>query len=153
MGEQRFFLYTSDSGNNWTVIDTPDSADVTRICFPDSTHGYGIGPYGTIVKYIPEDPTNLVEVEQGISNFYLLQNYPNPFNPITKIEYSVPEESVVKLIVYNTIGEKVAIIVDKIQNAGRYEVDFNGTELPSGIYLYSLTAGSYSIVKKMILLK
>ncbi len=127
MGEQRKFLYTSDLGENWTVVTTPDSSDVIRICFPDSIHGYGIGISGDIIKYNWKGPTNIVETEDAITDFYLQQNYPNPFNPITKIDYSVPEESVVKLIVYNTIGEKVAIIVDKIQNEGRYEVDFNAT--------------------------
>lgn len=153
MGEQRKFLYTSDFGDNWTVLITPDSSDVIRICFPDSIHGYGISISGDIVKYNWKGPNNFAETENTIPEFYLQQNYPNPFNPVTKIEYSIPEQSAVKLIVYNTLGEKVAFIVDKILNAGRYEVDFNATNLPSGIYLYSLTAGSYAIVKKMILLK
>ena len=153
MGEQKFYLYTSDSGENWTIVNTPDSTSVTRICFPDSTHGYGIGPYGTIIKYVYQEPTNITEAEHSISNYYLQQNYPNPFNPSTTIKYSIPEDGFVKLAVYNMLGEEVATIVNTTQKAGRYEVNFNAAGLSSGVYVYRIEAANYISSKKLVLIK
>ena len=153
MGEQKFFLYTSDSGENWTIVNTPDSTSVTRICFPDSTHGYGIGPYGTIIKYVYQEPTDITEAEHSISNYYLQQNYPNPFNQSTTIKYSIPEDGFVKLAVYNLLGEEVATIVNTTQKAGRYEVNFNASGLSSGVYVYRIEAANYIASKKFMLMK
>jgi len=153
MGEQSFFLYSSDSGENWTILNTPDSTRVARVCFPDSTHGYGIGPYGTIAKYIYQEPTNLTELEHSFSNFYLQQNYPNPFNPHTSINYSIPEEGFVRLAVYNMLGEEVAMIVNASQKAGSYEVNFNASGLSSGVYIYRIEAANYTASKKLMLMK
>ena len=86
-------------------------------------------------------------------NFNLNQNYPNPFNPTTVISYSLPSASNIKLIVYNTLGQTVKIIENEYKNAGNYTVNFNASNLPSGIYFYKLEAGQYSQIKKMILLK
>jgi len=82
-----------------------------------------------------------------------LQNYPNPFNPTTTIKYSLPKAGNVKLTVYNAIGSKVATIVNEYKTAGIYSVQFNGSNLASGIYLYRLESGNFSSVKKFILLK
>ncbi|MEO6696087.1 MAG: T9SS type A sorting domain-containing protein [Ignavibacteria bacterium] len=93
-------------------------------------------------------------------NFYLSQNYPNPFNPKTIIKYSIPTTQFTILKVYNALGKEVSTLVDKKQNAGTYEVDFNGEGLPSGIYFYILTVhsdkletGDFIDTKRMILLK
>jgi len=83
----------------------------------------------------------------------LEQNYPNPFNPFTKIQYSIPEESLIKLNVYNSLGEKVAVLEEGLKQAGYYEFNFDGSALPSGIYFYTLSTGKSMITKKMILLK
>jgi hypothetical protein len=86
-------------------------------------------------------------------HFSLDQNYPNPFNPSTTINYSVAKEGNVKLTVYNAIGSKVATLVDQYKPAGNYSVQFNGSNLASGIYLYRLESGTFSDTKKFILLK
>jgi photosystem II stability/assembly factor-like uncharacterized protein len=83
----------------------------------------------------------------------LNQNYPNPFNPSTTIKYLIPERSFVKIIIYNTLGEEVRKLVDEEKTAGSYEVIFDGSDLPSGIYLYRLESDRYFYTKKMILLK
>jgi len=93
---------------------------------------------------------DLVEVP---SSYNLFQNYPNPFNPSTKIKYTIPEESFVKLAIYNMLGEEVATIVNATQKAGRYEVNFNAGELSSGVYVYRLEAGNFVSSKKLMLLK
>jgi hypothetical protein len=85
--------------------------------------------------------------------FDLAQNYPNPFNPATKIEYSVAEATDVQLVIYNSIGQEVKVLVNEMQQPGRYTVSFDASELSSGIYLYKLVAGEFVSVKKMTLIK
>jgi len=156
LGGQNKFLYTSDSGENWTEVSTPDSLSITHICFPDSSHGYGIGSYGTIIKYIPKNPVNLVQDEYSNSDFYLQQNHPNPFNPNTKINWQSAIGSWQSLRVYDVLGNEVATLVDEYKPAGEYEIEFNSAQinnLSSGIYFYRLMAGKYIQTKKMIFLK
>jgi hypothetical protein len=87
------------------------------------------------------------------TEFSLQQNYPNPFNPVTRIKYSIPEESKVVMKIYNVLGQQVAQLVNEIQKAGYYNVDFDASKLTSGIYLYKIEAKNFSSVKKMILVK
>jgi hypothetical protein len=94
-----------------------------------------------------------IEISELDSKFGLLDNYPNPFNPSTTISYQIPENGHVTLKVYNTLGKEVAVLEDGFKEAGNYDVVFNVENLPSGMYFYSITAGTYSETKKMILLK
>ena len=87
------------------------------------------------------------------SEFILYQNYPNPFNLTTKIKYQIPEPGRVKLEVYDVLGRETKIFVNQEQAAGSYEIEFDGTSLPSGVYFYRIETGSYSDTKKLILLK
>jgi hypothetical protein len=97
--------------------------------------------------------TSITDKNKIPLQFNLFQNYPNPFNPSTIINYSLPKEGNVRLIVYNAIGSKVITVVDEYKTAGNYSVQFNGSNLASGIYLYRLEAGTFSDTKKFILLK
>ncbi|HKL15831.1 MAG TPA: T9SS type A sorting domain-containing protein, partial [Balneolaceae bacterium] len=85
--------------------------------------------------------------------FDLEQNYPNPFNPTTQINYAVPEQSDVRIDVYNVIGRRVATLVDREMAPGNYTVNFNASQLSSGMYFYRLKAGSTLLTKKMTLIK
>ena len=85
--------------------------------------------------------------------FELTANYPNPFNPSTKIDFSVPVEGQVKLVVYNSLGDEVATLVNDVVPAGTYSVNFDASSLPSGAYVYRLVAGSHSETKRMMLAK
>jgi hypothetical protein len=85
--------------------------------------------------------------------FDLAQNYPNPFNPMTRILYSIAKESFVTLRVYNIVGEEVETMVNEIQQPGNYSVLFNATNVSSGVYFYTINAGIFSEVKKMIISK
>jgi hypothetical protein len=85
--------------------------------------------------------------------YVLEQNYPNPFNPATTIRYSLPHKSQVRLTVYNPLGQQVAILVQGQQEAGSYEVKFDGSNLASGVYFYRLQAGSFLEAKKLVIAK
>lgn len=97
-------------------------------------------------------PEVMVDVTAPLE-FSLSQNYPNPFNPVTVIKYTIPTDSKVLLTIYNTLGEKVATLVNEMQKAGRYEVEFNASKYSSGVYFYRIESGSYVSVKKMMILK
>ncbi len=87
------------------------------------------------------------------NQYTLEQNYPNPFNPSTKIKFSIPKESDVKLVVYNMLGQTVSTIYDGRLEAGTHYVEFNGSSIPSGIYFYRLEAENFVKIKKMTLVK
>ena len=98
--------------------------------------------------------SNIVEIDiNSISEFTLNQNYPNPFNPSTKISFTIPQSTNVKLSVFNALGEKIAELMNEVKSAGTYDVDFNASELSSGIYLYRLEAGEFIQTRKMSLMK
>jgi hypothetical protein len=83
----------------------------------------------------------------------LFQNYPNPFNPGTIISYALPSRSDVTLAVYNTLGQRVAVLVRETQERGVHQVNFDGEGLASGVYFYRLQAGSSVTTNRMILVK
>ena len=98
--------------------------------------------------------TDSDELLNGNPNvFSLSQNYPNPFNPVTVINYSIPENSVINIKVYDILGREVKHLVNEYKPAGNYSVSFDGSNLSSGVYFYKLEAGNFSEIKKMILMK
>jgi photosystem II stability/assembly factor-like uncharacterized protein len=172
------FLYTSDSGETWIEKPTPDSAVIFDLTFTDSITGYAVGENGLILKY----KRNITKVEDNIilpEEFLLHQNFPNPFNPSTKIKFTVPtlptsqagssqshpyrggearQGWFVQLIVYDVLGNEVAVLVNEEKPAGIYEVDFptfsgNTHTLTSGVYFYRLSTDGFVQTKKMLMLK
>ena len=87
------------------------------------------------------------------NNFVLNQNYPNPFNPVTRISYSIPENAFTTLKVYAILGNEIRTLVNRELQAGSYEVEFDGSDLPSGVYIYKLISGKFVKTLKMNLLK
>ncbi len=87
------------------------------------------------------------------TKFLLLQNYPNPFNPNTVVSYQLPSKNNISLKVYDILGKEVATLVDEIKEAGTYNINFDASKLPSGIYFYRLTTKTFSQTKKMVLLR
>ncbi|MGK9369900.1 T9SS type A sorting domain-containing protein [Melioribacter sp. Ez-97] len=116
-----------------------------------SGNGVSTQPYS--IQFDFEGTTNLESESSLPTEYELKQNYPNPFNPVTKIKYELPERSHVKLTVYNSLGEEVAELINKEKAAGSYEIEFDGSGLPSGIYYYTIQSGAYKLTRKMILLK
>lgn len=103
-------------------------------------------------------PTGVSE-EPNLMGYKLEQNYPNPFNPVTKIKFSVPlnlethGNASLQLSIYDLLGKELKTLINKPMEPGTYEVEFNGSGLPSGVYYYRLTAGEFSDIKKLMLLK
>lgn len=95
----------------------------------------------------------VVEINSQVTEYSLKQNYPNPFNPSTTIQFSLPIESKVKIIVYNSQGQLIETLVDGEMESGYHEVNFNASRLASGVYLYQLQAGDVVVSKKMLLIK
>ena len=93
------------------------------------------------------------ETEQLPTEFILYQNYPNPFNPSTTIKFTLPKTEEVKIEVFNALGQKVVVLINKTMPAGSNEVEFNAQYLPSGLYVYKIEAGHFKDVKKMLFLK
>ena len=97
--------------------------------------------------------TGVKNDEASVSSFKLLQNYPNPFNPATTISYYIKEGSFVSLKIFDLLGREDAVLVNEYKSAGKYNMKWNAADYPSGIYFYQITAGTFSEVKKMMLLK
>ncbi len=126
-------------------------------------HNVSYGRYAYRLKQIDTDGkytySKIVEVQAGQkpTAFALDQNYPNPFNPTTTITYKIAEHGFVNLKVYNILGQKVLSLVNQQQQPGVYHVRFNGSKLPSGVYIYRLEVqainNSFSALKKFVLLK
>ncbi len=120
-------------------------------------HRHGAKRYVShVVSESPGQPY-ITSIFQDYENkpigFYLGQNYPNPFNPTTTVHYSIPQRSNVSLKVYDVLGNEVATLVNEEKIAGSYEVEFKAENLSSGIYFYTLQAGSFTQTKKLILMK
>ncbi len=159
------FIYSTDGGNNWQVKPTPDSASVYDLIFINSQKGFACGEHGVLLKYV-EDGSNVKNEDIVGNDFILYQNYPNPFNASTSIRYSIPtlqpstlfssqinSNQNVTLKVYDILGREVTTLVNENKSSGIYEIEFNGSELISGVYFYKLTVGNFSQTKKMFLIR
>jgi hypothetical protein len=108
---------------------------------------------GIAVLTVNQGTTSIDNEKESPASFMLSQNYPNPFNPTTKISWQSTLSSHQSLIVYDLLGNEIATLVDENKPAGKHEATFNASGLSSGIYFYRLRAGSFTEIKKMILLK
>ncbi len=121
-----------------------------RVC---SGNEYGFSLWSNAWKFRTLTPTWIASREESATRFDLMQNYPNPFNPTTTIQFKVPSSGFVSLKVYDILGREVRTLVNETKMAGNYAVSFNASELPSGVYFYRLSAGTYNAVKKMVVVK
>ncbi|MBK9097227.1 MAG: T9SS type A sorting domain-containing protein [bacterium] len=150
--------YSSDKGITWIPVDNSGLNNwVNEMAINQNNRIYLATTSGV---YFGEGDSIVVSVEntEPAKTFFLSQNYPNPFNPVTKIKYSIPqdvrgEKQEVMLKIYDVLGREIATLVNEEKPAGEYEVEFDGSALPSGIYFYRLKAGAFSETRKMVLLK
>jgi Secretion system C-terminal sorting domain len=158
--------FSSNGGVNWESIatDLPKTQLTYDWTVPNSTtssgeikvvqdNQNGIDYDATSGNFTISSPTVVKNDQNSVNKYELSPAYPNPFNPSTKIRYSLPHSSNVKLIVFNLIGEKIATLVDEVKSPGTYEVNFDASNLPTGTYLYQLQTNDFITTKKMILLK
>lgn len=150
----RFQLSPTDTqlGENWTLIQLIDGVPHQENQISD---GVAIDLYSSAINQL-----QLKQVDAGFPEqmetpvtYGLHQNYPNPFNPTTQITYQIPEQQSVRLEVYNMLGRKVTELVNETQVAGSYSVMFDASNLTSGVYIYRLSAGSFSQVRRLVLVK
>ena len=149
------------NATEWEKIGNVDGKGTTIVnqfySFTDFVKVYG--KYSYRIKQIDFDGTYNYSSEVTIyageipGDYTLEQNYPNPFNPTTKIKIALPKTSEIKLSVYNTLGELLEIVAQAILPAGEYTFEFNGSDLPSGIYFYELKSGEVRLSNKMVLQK
>ena len=110
----------------------------------------GRGVYLTYDQYV----TKITQTSYAFPDkFILYNNYPNPFNPVTHLEFGISKLKFVTLKVYNVLGNEIKTLLNENKSPGRYTVEFNGSNFPSGIYFYKISAGEFTEVKKMTLLK
>ena len=169
-----FREYMVDDGSGQCRVDD-DGSNLYSVDPHDTTWGFHIMPKNAFLKSLtgiikyknseyklePRTNSDFVGELDGVrqivtrvpGSFSLSQNYPNPFNPSTKIEYSIAKSGYVSLKIYNILGQEVATLGNQFQNAGTYIATFDASKLASGIYFYRLNAGTFSDVKKMLLLK
>jgi hypothetical protein len=154
------FLYASDFNRFFKISVTDAYIGYLADYFVDiEGMDYFLSPNlvtvtGTSLLFETIIPTSVSQDLNTVPTEYsLAQNYPNPFNPSTVINYSIPENGFVNLAVYNLLGEKVATLVNKEVAAGTYSYEFDASNLPSGIYIYQITANNYTSSQKMMLMK
>ncbi len=154
---------TTSGGAFWDSTITGTDQTLYSLQMLNNTTGWVVGGYGTILKTTngggPGFPIGIEPVSEIIpQKFSLYQNYPNPFNPITRIKFDVKtndksKTEKINLSVFDAAGRKTGVIVDMELAPGSYQVDFDGSELPSGVYYYRLTSGGFSHTRKMVILK
>ncbi|MBP1655915.1 MAG: xylanase [Bacteroidetes bacterium] len=107
-----------------------------------------------MAQFVKDNPVSVAEPAAIVpATFELEQNFPNPFNPTTSIRYGVPRSSQVTLTVFDMLGREIRTLVNEVQPAGQYTVDFDGRGLASGVYFYRLSSGSFNAAKKFVMVK
>ena len=144
---------TSNYGTNWTLQYTTPLYYYTLMAKSRTGNtGWAIQAGGGLSKY--SNLSGIFKSGNDIpAHFSLSQNYPNPFNPSTNIKYQIAMNSYAKLTVYDILGKEVVILVNEKLQPGTYEVNWDASNQPSGVYFYKLQAGNYTETKKMILMK
>ena len=141
---------TTDGGNSWERESVGLSKWAEDGIMLSQFLGYAAGG-DAVLKY--GIISSVEKLEEMPKDFLLRNNYPNPFNPTTTIEYEIPERSNVVLKVFDVLGKEIQTLVNQEQEAGVYRINFNGFNISSGTYFFSLKTGNYEESKQMILLK
>ena len=141
------------SSNQYTISAGKLLNAITYFWRVNATDSSGTGPWSEVWSF-STIPVGIKKISTSIPEEYnLFQNYPNPFNPSTHIKFDIPSSSYVKIIIYDNIGKEVTKLVDRKLSAGSYEVNWDGSSYPSGVYFYKLISDEFVDTKKMLLLK
>jgi hypothetical protein len=147
-------FFSSDSGSSWTnIVSGLSNPNILSLEIgPDQriyAGTYGDGVYRSVNPIVTLSHDN--ETDLSATHFYLEQNFPNPFNPSTVISFNLSRKSRVKLLISDTSGRVVSVLVNKPLPAGHYDYRWNASDFSSGIYFYSMQAGSFRQTRKMVL--
>ena len=138
----------------WLQTNGPYGGYVLSLATDGSNIFAGTDGRGVWKRPLSEIITGVEEIKNNMPTSYSLsQNYPNPFNPSTTINFSVPKSSIVTIKIYDILGSEVKTLVSEEKAAGNYNVQFDDSGLPSGVYFYRMQAGSFAETKKLILMK
>lgn len=154
-----YYAISSEGELKWKLPLNEYQVDNTGAITEDGTLYIGVHKSSLVTNQektliaIKDTGITSVNGDYKIYGYHLEQNYPNPFNPQTRIEYQIPKESQVTIKVYNTLGKEVATLVNERLDEGKYYVNFNGSNFPSGVYIYSIRANDFMQNQKMALVK
>lgn len=153
-GNNGAIIRTTNGGDNWSTQTSPLNEILTDVWFTSPTTGYISTWSGKVLKTTNGGLTFIAPISSEVPSSYSLgQNYPNPFNPATNIKFQVTKNELTTLKVYDILGNEVEALVSEMLTPGTYEVNWNASAYPSGIYFYTLSSGSFSQTNKMILVK
>lgn len=127
--------------------------NVVYYCGSKNTEGHPDNQQGGLFILKNDLITSITKSEDFPNEYYMSQNYPNPFNPNTTISFSIPHTNYVTLNIYDILGKEVATLVNEEKSAGNYEAEFDGSQLASGTYIYTITAGNFRAARKLMILK
>lgn len=154
VGDNGAMLYSINSGLNWTNAAAYTSNRLNKIKFFDQYTGFALGYNGTVLKTTDGGLTFVhIGSNEIPSKYHIEQNYPNPFNPVTRIDFSIPENGNIKIEIFDAAGKLIEILADKEFNAGFHSIEWNGSNVSSGIYFYRISTKQFTETKKMMLLK
>ena len=145
-------IKTTNSGATWQNDITGVTAGFWSVHFPSTSAGYAVGAGGMIQKCNPTVGVNMISTELP-QEFKLYNSYPNPFNPSTTIKFDIAGLTKVKIAVFDVLGKEIQTLVNDNLKSGKYELQFDATGLSSGMYFYTMEAGDYKSIKKMVLVK
>jgi Secretion system C-terminal sorting domain/Photosynthesis system II assembly factor YCF48 len=153
-GNAGAIIRTTDGGSSWTGQTSPLSEILTDVWFTSTNTGYISSWSGKILKTTNGGVTFVNQISSEIPDAYLLeQNYPNPFNPITRLKFQMPKSEFADLRVFDVTGKEIISLVNEELKPGIYEIDWDASNYPSGIYFYTLSTDHYRATKRMILVK
>jgi photosystem II stability/assembly factor-like uncharacterized protein len=154
VGGNGTIIHTSNSGTSWVIQTSGTNQILNAVSFANTNLGIAAGNSGTILRTTNGGLSGIHVISNNVpKSLSLSQNYPNPFNPNTKIKFDIAKQDNVKLSLYNVLGKEVAVLIDNQMNPGTYEIDWNAVNISSGVYFYKMTAGNFTEIHRMVLMK
>jgi len=158
INENEFKVISKTAGEDFSILE--NEAMGIQISY-QTGKDFSLGKIETGIALIAERPNKELKQENADNSissdpeesYFKTKNYPNPFNPTTTVNYTLKSATHVKITVYDRLGREVVVLVDESQSEGEYNIEFNGSNLPSGIYFYRIKTSEKIEVKKMVLAK
>ena len=154
VGDTGLIVKTTNGGENWIVLNSGTRKRLNGVSFINKDTGFVVGDSGLVLTTITG---GLSGISQGFGNvpldFTLHQNFPNPFNPTTTIVFEISKSHFVRLRVFDNNGKEIKTLINEYKTPGKYSIQFESDNLPSGVYFYKLEVNDFSEIKRMVILK